>query len=159
MATGNVSALDRDTWQLIETKTSLGGSSINFTGLAGAYKNLMMTWNILTGNSYLTLRINEETGDFYSGCCFTTDGLGATNQTKTQFWLANSTGTQNIGYVVLTNCDLDTMPKIVTNGWNTTGGGPFGGTYYGSGTVTSLQLQNSGGSINSGTISLFGQAI
>ena len=159
MATGSVSAIDRDGWQLIETKTSLNSTSINFTGLSGAYKNLMMTWNVSTANNYLSFRINGETGDYYSGCAYTTDGLGATNQTKTQFWLANNTGSTNIGYLVLTNCDSSVMPKIVTNGWNTTAGGPFGGVYYGSGTVTSVQLECSGGNISSGTISLYGQAV
>lgn len=159
MATGSVSAIDQDSWQLIETKTSLNSTSINFTGLAGAYKNLMMTWNVSTGNSYLSLRVNGETGDYYSGCCYTTDGLGAVNQTKTQLWLSNSPGSTHLGYVVLTNCNSTTMSKIITNGWNTSGGGPFGGIYYSLSTVSSIQLECSGSNVSSGTISLFGQAV
>jgi hypothetical protein len=159
MATGSVSAIDTDNWQLIETKTiSSSTSSINFTGLAGAYKNLMMAWNVSGDNYYLTMRINGDTDNNYSGAAPTTDGLGASNQTKTLIWLANSTGSTNVGYVVWTNCNSTDMPKIITKGWNTLA--PIGGGIYWSfSVVDSIQLQNAGNNISSGTVKLYGQAV
>jgi hypothetical protein len=50
MATGSVSALDQDTWQVVATNTPTSGTTSTFSGLSG-YKKYMLVAENITGTS------------------------------------------------------------------------------------------------------------
>jgi hypothetical protein len=61
MATSNVSAIDREEWQLIESK-SASGTSVTFNAFSG-YKHLWLTGKAITksGATHIAVRPNNNT--------------------------------------------------------------------------------------------------
>ena len=66
MATGSVSALDQDTWQLIQTNTTTSGSTSTFSSLSG-YKKYILTLEgvTLSTNADAVLTFNSSTSNYY----------------------------------------------------------------------------------------------
>jgi len=67
MATDSVSAIDKDTWTLIDSRTPTSGTSVSFTSISG-YKTLLLAAKNITTNvtGYLTVRLNNDStaGDY-----------------------------------------------------------------------------------------------
>jgi hypothetical protein len=160
MATGSVSALDPNSWSLIETKTiSSSTSSFTFSSLGGKYKKLLLALNCgLTGNNgYFTMTFNNDTDANYAGGPDTGDGSGSSNREKNKIWLT-ATPTydyQMNGYIQWANCD-SVVPKVVEGGVSNYACDVSNGVYLGTSVVSSLEVQVLTVSANSGTVKLYG---
>ena len=113
MATGSVSALDQDTYQLIATNSTTSGSTSTFSGLSG-YKQYMIAWeNVSQGtNGNAFLRFNSDTADNYFGGM----NLGYTTSTRNKrdrIKLTWDDYNQTInGYLLITNVN-NGAPRLV----------------------------------------------
>ena len=67
MATGSVSALDQDTWQLIQTNTTTSGSTSTFSGLSGYKKYMVAFENISKPAVNIVLTFNGNTSNYFGG--------------------------------------------------------------------------------------------
>jgi hypothetical protein len=91
MATGTVSSVTGDVWQLISSVTA-SGSSVNFSSLSGYKKYLVVGRAVYTasGNNY-ALVINDDTtaGDYTynsGNSAFIQIGSGTSSATGNAFW-------------------------------------------------------------------------
>ena len=106
MATGSVSALDQDTWQLVATNSPTSGTTSTFSSLSG-YKKYMLVAEDVTGSS-AELRVTfngSSTG--YNGI------IVAAANSKTYLFLTVG-ATNASGYMTIDNVN-NGGPKI-TNG-------------------------------------------
>ena len=115
MATGSVSALDQDTYQLIATNTTTSGATSTFSGLSG-YKKYIIAWEGVTqdtsGNAYL--QFNSDTGNNYFGGIYLIDGTSNTFRNKrdrVKLTWDNFNTTMN-GYISIENVN-NGAPKLI----------------------------------------------
>jgi len=159
MATGSVSALDQDTWQLVGTNTvSAGSSTSSFTSLSGYKKYLVVVQNYVpsTGNNLL-LRFNgDSTTGNYGGASVYIDTLGASSKTGIPLrgYADDNTSANMTYYAIIENVN-NGGPKIVQiGGVQTTAGG---GVWVTTDAVTSISFTTTTGTFEA-TIKLYGIA-
>ena len=163
MATGSVSALDQDTWQLIATNTTTSGSTSTFSSLSG-YKEYLITWNGVSqssdGSAYL--QFNSDTGTNYFG------GMNL-GEIDTLFYnksdriklIYPTLRTTLSGYISIKNVN-NGAPKIVKgtlsgsgeNSWQQT----IDGGWLTADAITSMVFTTGAGSFSAGSIKLYGIA-
>lgn len=159
MATGNVSAIDSDVWQLIETKTISGGNTYTFSGLNGAYRKLMIAFDMTSGySSYPCMRFNADDTEKYAGGPFAGDFAGSSNRERTKIWLVNSPvydGKFNC-VMVFNNTD-QVAPKCAEFGVSNYAADITNAVYLGTSSISSVTAFCAGGdNFGSGTIKLYG---
>jgi len=150
MATSNVSAIDREEWQLIESKSATG-TSVTFNAFSG-YKHLWLTGIAITKSAgdHLAIRPNNNS----------TQGVyahpwAAGEQTK---FLAsgNTASSQAISFQIY---DVDkTTPKRAVSNWDTTIVTSDKDAFIDTVAVTSLVVTTNGGTatFTGGTFYLYG---
>ena len=163
MATGSVSALDQDTWQLIATNTTTSGSTSTFSSLSG-YKEYLITWNGVStssnGSSYL--QFNSDTGTNYFGGISLGEYDGTFQNKSDRIILNYSTiRTTLSGYISIKNVN-NGAPKIVAgttsgqseNQWQV----DIDGGWLTTDTITSIVITAGAGTFSAGTMKLYGIA-
>lgn len=162
MATGSVSAIDQDNWQLISTTSFNGSSQYTLaTGLAG-YKSLMVVWKAVSksNNSKAMVQFNADTtsGNYSSTSWWT--------ETTNISWVRNGMAisssadfsTDEGGYAIFDNCNTSTLP-VITRDAGGQGVSGAKGLWFGYTPVTSVNFRSqSGQEWNEGTVKLFGLA-
>lgn len=159
MATGSVSAVDSDVWQLIETKSVSNGNTYTFSNLSGAYKKLMLVFDTTAGySSYPCMRFNADDSAKYAGGPTNSDGSGSSNREKNKIFLVASPvyDSQFNCMIVWTNTD-QIAPKYVEAGVSNYAADLSNGVYLGTDPITSVTAFCGGGdNFGSGTIKLYG---
>jgi hypothetical protein len=164
MAIGSVSALDQDTWQLIQTNTTTSGATSTFSGLSG-YKKYIIAWQGVTqdtdGSAYL--QFNSDTGNNYFGGMYMVNGNLLFKNKRDRVKLTwTDLRTELNGYIsienvnngapklidgVLMSSNEDIYPQKVIGGWVTTSA------------ITSIVITAGGsGTFTAGSMKLYGVA-
>ena len=156
MATGTVSSVNYDNWQLIQTNTPTSGTTSSFTSLSG-YKKFMLTFNQINTASSATYRIrfNSDSGNNY-GHTATAAGSYA-SENSSILLLGYVTGGPHSGYVLIDDV-LTSSPKRVEVGGSYYVGSGSKGIWLGTSAITSIEFSISTSSFSSGSISLYGIA-
>lgn len=161
-------------WTQLGTTTLSSGSSYSFTSLSG-YNQLMILYkNIsLAGASYLTFRVNSDTGNNYQFYGFAMNNTSATagysteddSAASNQFYqgYTNNTADNFSGALYLSGCN-DSGLKI---GWQMPGltarASNFsylaGIAYTGTSVVSSMQVITDSSTFDGGTITIYGSVI
>lgn len=155
MATGTVSSISQDNYQLIATNTPTSGATTTFT--FSGYKKLILAWNGMTcGGQILFMRFNGSSTK-YTGGAWGNEQNGIFSVVAGEISLSARIGDTQSGFVIIENTTA-TAPKIVNgtsdgNGYIYTVGGSWNDTA----AVTSLAV-SSLGTFTAGTISLYGIA-
>ena len=161
MATGTVSSLSGDNWQLVATNTPTSGTSTSFTSLTG-YRKYRVIWSALTfsGSAVAMLRFNSDSNNNYIGAA---SGYGTSSSEgwSTAAIVAGTAGTTHYGFIDVEDADK-TFPKKMQGAWDNQDigvGDVLNGVYIGSNAITSITLlDSSGNTISSGTVYLYGLA-
>lgn len=163
MATGSVSAIDQDTWQLIQTNTTTSGSTSTFSGLSG-YKKYILTFEgvTLSTNANAVLTFNSSTSNYYGRAALWgentfsgPDGTGIPLNYTTYKTSMN-------GLYVIDNI-TNGAPRTVKGKYNTTdsaGTQPItiDGGWLDTTAITSMVITLSTGTYSAGSMKLFGIA-
>lgn len=149
MATGSVSAIDREEWQLIESK-SASGTSVTFNAFSG-YKHLWLTGKAITksASDYVAVRPNNNsTAGNYSHMYGVAD---------TKFLTGNSTSTASAISFQIYNVDK-TTPKHVAASYDASVPSNEMDAFIDTVAVTSLVVYTNAGSatFSGGTFYLYG---
>lgn len=162
MATGQVSSLTGDNWQLIATNTPTSGTSTSFTSISGYSKLRLICSNLAFGGSsaQLLCRFNSDSGSNYIGAA--SGYSSATSEAwSTAATLVGGANTNHYIFIDIENVDK-TFPKRIQGVWGdqSTGiGDVINGIYIGSSAITSITLlDSSGNTIAGGTVYLYGLA-
>ena len=159
MATNSVSAVDSDAWQLIETKTVSGGNTQTFSGLNGAYRKLMIVFDMTSGySSYPGLRFNGDDGAKYAGGPVSTDMAGSSNRERTKIHLvASPIYDSQFNCVMVWNNTDQVAPKCAEFGVSNYASDITNAVYIGTSPISSVTAFCIGGdNFGSGTIKLYG---
>jgi len=162
MATGTVSSVNYDNWQLIASVTANSGTSTTtvVTGLTG-YKKLLLVWNdiVISSGSYLAIRFNSATTNYIGGAwCNEYNGTLIADSARGYVEAYTSTNYKN-GYAYIENA-LSIAPKTY-QGFGDTQGYPtsFGGAWNSTDAITSVAMVPGGSqTFTSGTVKLYGIA-
>jgi len=160
MAVGTVSSTSDDVWQLIATATPTSGTSFTLaSGLAGAYKELMIVYRNLTYSaSGLLATLNADT---------TVGNYGVTNQWQSYIQVGDNnipaTGytsytTSRVGFVKIKNANQAVPHELSGGGYQT---GYLSGLYAPTtpAVITSVEIQTSATvAFTGGTCLLYGIA-
>lgn len=163
MATGSVSALDQDTWQLIATNTTTSGTTSTFSSLSG-YKEYLLAWSGVSttsdGSSYL--QFNSDTGTNYFGGVNLgeTDGTFQNKSDRIRLNYSSLRTTQS-GYMSIKNVN-NGAPKIVIgtlsghseNNWQAN----INGGWLTTDAITSIVITAGAGTFSAGSMKLYGIA-
>jgi hypothetical protein len=159
MATSSVSALDQDTYQLIQTNTTTSGTTSTFSGLSG-YKKYMVAWEgVNRASGGVTLTFNGSTSNYFGGGYLLTSSQGHYNISSGIKCSYNFISGATNGLFIIDNVN-NGAPKIVkgeltaaTDDWNqTTSGG-----WLTTDSITSITF-TSGGAFSAGSMKLYGIA-
>jgi hypothetical protein len=156
MATGQVSSITSDNWQLIATNTTTSGttSSFSFSG----YKRLLLTWNVNTAaSSNIYFLLNGATTN-YGGGTWVNEYNGQFNVSNTAIYINGIVQSGNKdGYCIIENAAAG-APKLV-NGFDNENGyvSTIASSWNNTAALTSLAITTSS-AFNAGSISLYGIA-
>ena len=155
MATGTVSSISQDNYQLIATNTTTSGTTSTFT--FSGYKKLMLAWNGVSSSGGILYMTFNSSSSGYSGGAWGNEQNGIFSVVTGQISLSARSGDTQSGCVVIENTSA-TAPKTV-NGTSDGNGYIYtvGGTWNNTEAVTSL-IVNGGGTFTAGSISLYGIA-
>jgi len=147
MATGSVSALDQDTYQLIATNTPTSGTTSTFSGLSG-YKKYILVAESVTGTSG-ALRVT------FNGSA--TNYISVINAvaTETTFLVFALNNTNVSAYINIENVN-NNGPKV-TNGIDGGGYTLVSGIWNNTDPITSITVTRTT-AYTGGTIKLYGIA-
>ena len=163
MATGSVSALDQDTYQLVATNTTTSGSTSTFSSLSG-YKKYILTFEgvTLSTNANAVLTFNSSTSNYYGRAALwgenTYSGPAGTGIPLNYTTYINS---MNGLYVIdnITNGAPRTVKGIYNTG-NSAGTTPItiDGGWLDTSAITSMVVTLSTGTFSAGSMKLYGIA-
>lgn len=156
MATGQVSSISDDNWQLVATNTTTSGTTFTFSSLSG-YKKYMLVWDtiVTTANSQIYLTFNSSSTN-YSGVS-SGDGLNSGLYYTSRINLSAYNNTLHAGHIYIDYVN-QTAPKIVDGHFNDNSVGGFvKGMWNGGSAVTSIVITSSS-AFTSGSVSLYGIA-
>ena len=116
MATGSVSALDQDTWQLIQTNATTSGTTSTFSNLSG-YKKYLVTWEGVGrsgGGGVVSLKFNSSSSNYFGGVVAAYNGdVGQnTNFSEIRCTLNGVTGAMQ-GFYLIENTNSGAPVKTV----------------------------------------------
>jgi hypothetical protein len=162
MATSSVSAIDQDAWQLISTTSFNGSSQYTLqTGMAGAYKSLMIAWQCSSKQSDAVAQIqfnaDSTSGNYGSNCWWSEAGVYRTSVTGLVIDGYDALSSTN-GYAIFDNCNSTTTPLTTAKvgGYSMSDGA---GIWHGYAAVNSVNFRSIGGqAFTTGTVKLFGIA-
>lgn len=161
MASGTVSSIAYDNWQLIQTNSTTSGSSTVFSGLSG-YKKYMIVFSA-TGWSAadtLLLRFNSSSSGYINTGTSNRGGVlyNAYNSTAYSGLSGSYGDTQISGYAIIDN--VLTAPKTVTSSFYSNGNdsGTVSSIWTDTSAITSLTLSGASNAFNKGSITLYGVA-
>ena len=158
MATGSVSALDQDTWQLIATNTTTSGTTSTFSSLSG-YKKYMVTWEgVARASGGVTLTFNGSTSGYSGGDILAYSSSQQTSHSGIRCaW--NGIAGASSGFYLIDNVN-NGAPKIV-KGEITDGNDNWiqhiSGAWLNTDAITSITF-TSGGAFSAGSMKLYGIA-
>ena len=158
MATGNVSALDQDTYQLIATNSPRSGSETTFSGLTG-YKKYLIAFSGLANSSGggMGLRFNGSSSTYYGGTMI----HGQTTFSSTFSYIHLYYNASGLTGTVEVNNVNNNGPKIVKGIMNSQSSGSeicyVEGGWLTVDNVTSITIV-ANGTYNAGSVSLYGIA-
>lgn len=162
MATGSVSALDQDTWQLIQTNTTTSGTTSTFSGLSGYKEYLVAFEGVSTSSSAnIKLTFNSSSSNYYGGSHLQYSNGNVENATSSIY--CNNAGYNNAlnGIISIKNVK-NGAPKIVKGENLLSGGGNYPSEVSGGWTdiseITSITFTTSAGSFSAGSMKLYGIA-
>jgi len=165
MATGSVSAIDQENWQLISTTsfTSTNNYALS-TGLGGVYKSLMVVWRSTSKDNQAKamIQFNSDTTDGnYGSTAWWTETTNF-NWVRNGMIIASSAdfgSTTESGYAIFDNCNQSVIPVITRDAGGQSGSGAKG-LWLGYAPVTSINFRTTNASYNfhEGTVKLFGLA-
>jgi hypothetical protein len=157
MATGTVSSINQDNWQLIQTNTVTSGTSVSYS--FSGYKKLMLTWNQVNNgvSAQLYFRLNANSGAVYSGGAWAVNTANTYANTTSLFYMASQVGLPHCGWLTIEDANLS-VPKRI-NGVGESNGylEKYEGSFLDTTAITSMTV-TSGAAFTSGTISLYGIA-
>lgn len=159
MATGTVSSISGDNWQLINTVTPTGTATATaVSGLTG-YKRLMLVWKtmVTASSTVMTVTLNASSSG-YSGGCNVPEYNGQRASSTNELYVSLINATTHNGYLYIDNV-LEITPKIMY-GTADTGGerAVSSGAWLNSDAVTSIELKAGGVNFTGGTIYVYGIA-
>jgi hypothetical protein len=148
MATGTVSSVSGDVWQLISSQASTSGTSITFSGISG-YKKLLLTGQSVSWadncSSYV-LPNNDTTGGNYSG--YSSDAGFR--------WTGTANSQPRAPFFTIDNADKS-MPHFVECAAMYSNLFTGNDIYPVASPITSLVISNTGSiAFNGGTVYLYG---
>jgi hypothetical protein len=164
MATGSVSAIDQDTWQLIQTNTTTSGTTSTFSGLTG-YKEYIIAWENVSQdtNGQAFLQFNSDTGNNYFGGIILLEAGDAKRNKRDRIKLSwDDFRTTVNGYLSIKNVN-NGAPKFVDglfldsteNNWNVV----VRGGWTSISPITSIVITAGGsGTFTAGSMKLYGIA-
>lgn len=153
MATGTVSSITYDNWQLVATNSITSGSSSSFS--CSGFKRLMFSWTgVSSTNQHIYLTLNGSTSG-YAGGAWINEYNGQFAQTTSRLYLSGISSDSHDGCITIEDT-LSAAPKRMIgfgndNGYTTS----IGGSWNNTAAVTSLVFQT-GGTFSAGSISLYG---
>ena len=161
MAVGTVSSISDDVWQLISTTTLSSGTSATVaTGLAGAYKQLMLAYRGVTTNTssnlLVTLNADSTSGNYGVTAPWQTSYTEVSNSAIV---LTAYTGYTNhqAGYLKIDNAN-QTIPHTVSGGGYVVN--QIAGVYVPAtaATVNSIEIKTGNGTstFTAGTVLIYG---
>jgi len=155
MATGQVSSISSDNYQLIATNTTTSGTTSTFT--FSGYKKLLLTYNTTAGsNQNLSMLFNgSSTG--YGGGTWVNEYNGTFNVSNTVIYLNGVIASTHDGYVIIDNAAAG-APKLV-NGFSNENGyvSTIGSSWNNTAALTGLVITGNV-AFTAGSISLYGIA-
>jgi len=159
MATGSVSALDQDTWQLVGTNTVTAGSSTSsFSTLSGYKEYMVIVQNYApSAANNLLLRFNgDSTTGNYGSNALLGGSLYASNKTGIilRGYPDDASSTNMTYYAIIKNVN-NNGPKIVQTGGIQTSVG--NGVWVTTDAITSMSFTTTSGTFEA-TIKLYGIA-
>jgi len=156
MATGTVSSVNYDNWQLIGTNTTTSGTTSSFTSLSG-YKRFMLTFKEVNtaANCAYRIRFNGDSANNYAYLA-SSAGSYATTDSSILLLSFNTTGPHS-GYMLIEDV-LTSAPKRVEVAGNYYFVSVCKGIYLGTSPITSIEFSISTSTLNAGSISLYGIA-
>lgn len=150
MATGTVSSISADNWQLISSATPTSGANVSFTSITG-YKTLMVAFKNVTSvsNAAPMIRVNSvSTAGVYA------DVYG----NSTAFYLAYSTTGAKAGAIIIYDADKAVPHYVLKSSYDATVPDP-NAWFTDPVAVTQLDLTaNTGVGFSGGTVYLYGIA-
>jgi hypothetical protein len=162
MATGTVSSVNYDNWQLIASVTANSGTSTTTvaTGISG-YKKLLLVWNdiVISSASYLAMRFNSASTNYIGGAWANEYNGTMIADSARGYVEAYATTSFKNGYAYIENV-LSVAPKTYQGFGDTQGyANSFGGAWNNSDAITSVALvPGSSQTFSSGTVKLYGIA-
>lgn len=154
MATGTVSSIDADNWQLISSQAMSGLSTYTFSSLSG-YKTYWMVGKGLTNGTAenVQIRVNGDTSGASYANIWVADGNGA------GFVVTPSgTSTRAISFQI-DNADKTVPHQVRTNTYASGYPASPGDAYVDPVAITSLTIRTTGGNtFSGGTVYLYGIA-
>ena len=166
--------LSASPWSYIGGVTSTSGSTVAFTGLAGTYKELLLTFNnvVVSGNQPIYFRLNSDStaanynafsnwdfgGSTYFGDSFTTS-YGCIGTMLSPYYssgalkITNAQSTANKGLELNYKGVLSSYITATYVGDKTEA---IGGTYLGTSAISSINITLASGSFSGGTWKLWG---
>jgi len=162
MATGTVSSIVGEGWQLISTITPTSGTSASLaTGIAG-YKKLLVVWDrvMMSSSSGINFTLNGSTSGYFGGSYtneYNGQLIGSYTDIRTH---GNITATDYIhGYFYINNV-LESVPKTINGMSDVTGYViTVDSCWNNTDAVTSITVRsNNSATLTGGTIKLYGIA-
>ena len=170
MAVGQVSSINQDNWQLIDTKTASTSASLAFTGLSG-YKKYMLTWGqtgylLFSTSTRIKLTFNGSSTLYAGGTNVAINNAYAGistykgASTYTYFYMGGLlSGGALAGHLEIQNPNLP-IPKVLTGMYQNGDdyAEPMFGSWGDSASITSITLTPESGTFTSGAVKLYGIA-
>ena len=150
MATGTVSSLEPNQYQLISTNTVTAAVSTTFSSLSG-YKEYMVVWECTAATAAtLFLRFNGSSTNYGGGF------VGIVSVTISGIAVSQNANAAEEGYAIIKNADK-AVPKIISGGGGVATVGQVVGVWNNTAAITSIVLQIASGTYT-GSVSLYGIA-
>lgn len=155
MATGTVSSVNQEIWQLIATNSPTTGTTTTFSGLSG-YKKYILAFSALNSTN--------NPSDYQVTFNGSSSGYTSRSESPTSAVSSNSDirigrGTALDAYLTIDNANLE-VPKIVQGVGTPSGSDGYlvYGAWVTASAITSITITISAGTYNSGSVRLYGVA-
>ncbi len=159
MATGTVSTLAPNQYQLVATSSPTSGTTVSFTSLAG-YKTYLLTFEHMAYAASTTTRVrfnSDSTNGKYASIAVGTTSIERADDSCVLVFTSQAAA-GNSAFLTIENA-LQTAPKYVdgATSQNDANGLLIKGMYFSTSAITSIDIV-AGNTFSSGTINLYGIA-
>ena len=149
MATGQVSSITGDTWQLIATNTPTSGTTTTFSSITG-YKELWIIWTGVVGAANTLNMTFNSTSTGYSSFVVGWD------RSTTAIYLSTDSSTSVHGFVKIKDVNSTTGPKM-TEGMEYQNAARTTGVWNNTSAITTITITKNS-AFTAGTFTLYGIA-